>query len=277
MPNNNGVWPLIRLGEVAEFRTGKLDSNQAVENGIYPFFTCSPETLLIDSFSFDTEAVLLAGNNANAIYPVKYYKGKFDAYQRTYIITPKNPDRLNCKYLYYQTQILADLLTEYSLGTATKFLTMRILNALEIPLPPINEQLAIARILGALDDKIELNRQMNRTLEAMAQAIFKSWFVDFDPVVAKAEGRQPYGMKAETAALFPAGFHASSIGDVPRGWRTLELGELCTVAIGGDWGKEAPFDDSILVSCLRGVDLEHLRENGYCTAPNRWVVLLSGK
>jgi len=81
---NNGVWPFVHLGDVVEFRTGKLDSNQAVDYGEYPFFTCSPETLQIDRFSFDTEAVLLAGNNANAIYPVKYYKGKFDAYQRTY-------------------------------------------------------------------------------------------------------------------------------------------------------------------------------------------------
>jgi len=148
---------------------------------------------------------------------------------------------------------------------------MRILNNLEIPLPPITEQRAIARILGALDDKIELNRRMNRTLEAMAQALFKSWFVDFDPVTAKAEGRAPFGMSAETAALFPAEFQVSFLGDIPCGWDTQELGELCESAIGGDWGEDKPFTSSVVVPCLRGVDLESLRDYGYCTAPNRWV------
>lgn len=93
----------------------------------------------------------------------------------------------------------------------------------EILLPPLPEQRRIAEILGSLDDKIELNRQMNNTLEAMAQAIFKSWFVDFDPVRAKMEGRQPIGMDATMAALFPD----SMDGDVPRGWRIVSLADFC--------------------------------------------------
>src|SRR5205085_6182064 len=92
------------------------------------------------------------------------------------------------------------------------------IEVLKIPIPPIDEQRAIARILGALDDKIELNRQMNHTLEAMAQALFKSWFVDFDPVTAKAAGRKPYGMNEETTALFPDRFVESQLGLIPEGW-----------------------------------------------------------
>ena len=88
-----------------------------------------------------------------------------------------------------------------------------------MPLPPLPEQRAIAHILGSLDDKIELNRRMNETLEAIARALFKSWFVDFDPVRAKAEGRQPAGMDAATAALFPDSFEQSEMGEMPRGWR----------------------------------------------------------
>ncbi len=103
------------------------------------------------------------------------------------------------------------------------------------------EQRAIARILGALDDKIELNRRMNRTLEAMAQALFKSWFVDFDPVTAKAEGRTPFGMNAETAALFPAEFVDSELGKIPKGWRVGSLGSLFEsdrdVALTGPFGS----------------------------------------
>ena len=85
---------------------------------------------------------------------------------------------------------------------------------------PLDEaqQREIAHILGTLDDKIELNRRMNATLEAIARAIFKSWFVDFDPVHAKARGEQPYGMDAETAALFPDAFEDSSLGPIPAGW-----------------------------------------------------------
>lgn len=94
----------------------------------------------------------------------------------------------------------------------------------KIPLPPLPEQKAIAHILGTLDDKIELNRRMNETLEAMARALFKSWFVDFDPVRAKAEGRVPSGMDAETARLFPREFVESELGAIPRGWRASALG-----------------------------------------------------
>jgi type I restriction enzyme S subunit len=97
---------------------------------------------------------------------------------------------------------------------------------LRVPLPPLPEQHAIARVLGALDDKIELNRRMNETLEALARALFQSWFVDFDPVRAKREGRQPAGMDAETAALFPGSFEASELGEIPAGWRLGKLGEV---------------------------------------------------
>ena len=84
-------------------------------------------------------------------------------------------------------------------------------------LPPFAEQRAIAHILGTLDDKIELNRRMNETLEAMARALFKSWFVDFDPVRAKAEGRDP-GLPQPLADLFPDSFEDSELGEIPRGW-----------------------------------------------------------
>jgi type I restriction enzyme S subunit len=100
---------------------------------------------------------------------------------------------------------------------------------LKVVLPPLNEQRAIAHILGTLDDKIENNRRMNETLEAMARAIFKSWFVDFDPVRAKMEGRQPVGMDAETAALFPDSFEDSPLGKIPKGWKVGTLPEFIDV------------------------------------------------
>lgn len=100
-----------------------------------------------------------------------------------------------------------------------------------LPIPPLPEQRAIAHILGTLDDKIELNRQMNETLEAMARAIFKSWFVDFDPVRAKAEGRDT-GLPKEIADLFPDSFEETEMGEVPKGWHVSSIGDLAEV-VGG--------------------------------------------
>lgn len=98
-----------------------------------------------------------------------------------------------------------------------------------ILLPPLPEQRAIARVLGTLDDKIELNRKMIETLEELARTLFKSWFVDFDPVHAKAAGKKPFGMNDATAALFPDSFEDSELGPIPRGWRVGTLGEVASV------------------------------------------------
>ena len=100
------------------------------------------------------------------------------------------------------------------------------LGLFEFSLPPIEEQRRIAHILGTLDEKIELNRQMNETLEATARAIFKSWFVDFDPVKAKMDGRKPACMDTETADLFPSAFQDSPLGEIPQGWAVRTLGDL---------------------------------------------------
>lgn len=128
-------------------------------------------------------------------------------------------------------------------------LNTSILSSLPFVLPPLETQKAIAHILGTLDDKIELNRRMNETLEAMAQALFKSWFVGFDPVKAKMEGRQPEGMDAETAALFPDKLVESELGLIPEGWEILPLSKTIKLIGGGTpkksvseyWGGAIPW------------------------------------
>ena len=132
-------------------------------------------------------------------------------------------------YLYYFFNSPAGL---YSLGTirrqvAVAGITGSDLSRLEIPVPSLPEQRAIAHILGTLDDKIELNRRMNESLEAIARAIFKSWFVDFDPVRAKAEGRDT-GLPPHIADLFPDSFEDSELGEIPSGWRVRSLDEVAT-------------------------------------------------
>jgi type I restriction enzyme, S subunit len=152
----------MKLGEVINFRTGKLNSNAAVPNGKYPFFTCAPEPLTIDTFSFDEDCVLLAGNNANGDFNIKRYIGKFNAYQRTYIITAK--DGTSIDYLFYALKFALDKFKQMSQGTATKFLTAEILKNFEIDIPSFEIQYAIAVILSAFDDKIANNSKLNHHL-----------------------------------------------------------------------------------------------------------------
>ena len=127
------------------------------------------------------------------------------------------------------------------------------LRTIVVPLPPLEEQRAIARVLGALDDKIELNRRMSETLEEMARALFRSWFVDFDPVRAKAEGR-PSGLPPDLDALFPASFEASELGEIPAGWEVTSVYESAEVIYG------APFSSKLFNGARQGLPLIRIRD-----------------
>ena len=137
-------------------------------------------------------------------------------------------------YFFRSAQGRQELLKNAStVGTPGIGQPLSSLKAIRVPYPPLAEQKAIAQILGALDDKIELNRRMNATLEAMARALFQSWFVDFDPVRAKLDGRQPASLDADTAALFPAHFQDSPLGHIPQGWTIEPVGEVADCVGGG--------------------------------------------
>jgi type I restriction enzyme, S subunit len=127
-------WRVKEYADVFDFKTGKLNSNAALENGKFPFFTCSSETFKTDTYSFDCEALVLAGNNASAVYPFKYFKGKFDAYQRTYVITVKDSD-VSIFQGYFEVLGQLEGFKGTSSGTATKFLTMKILNPIKMIAP----------------------------------------------------------------------------------------------------------------------------------------------
>ena len=127
------------------------------------------------------------------------------------------------------------------------------INSFEFALPPIKEQRRIAHILGTLDDKIELNRQMNETLEAIARAIFKSWFVNFDPVKAKMEGKKPIGMDAETAALFPSAFQDSPLGQIPRGWTVEKIGNLVEIVKGRSYRSIELKESDVALVTLKSI------------------------
>lgn len=155
------------------------------------------------------------------------------------------------KYTYYYLRHLRvrEWIVRHALGATMPNLNTSILSACPIAVPPLATQQAIACILGALDDKIDLNRTMSQTLEAMARAIFKSWFVDFDPVRGKVAGQEPQGLKPEIAALFPDGFEESELGEIPKGWEVQSFTKGIDVIGGGTpktsvpeyWGGSIPW------------------------------------
>jgi len=136
-------------------------------------------------------------------------------------------DGFDPEFVYYLLLHNTEYLKQHASGSTFQELTGSTLKTLEFQIPSFAEQHAIAHILGSLDDKIELNRKMNETLEAMAHAIFKSWFVDFDPVRAKAEGRDP-ALPKEIADLFPDSFENSELGEIPKGWQIGCIGDIST-------------------------------------------------
>lgn len=161
--------------------------------------------------------------------------------QHVSIIRPDETQMLSGWLLCYLTHPeVKPYIESFNSGGSRRAITQGHIQSFIVPLPPTNEQRAIVQLLGALDDKIELNRQMNRTLEEMARALFRSWFVDFDPVQAKRDGRKPFGMHASTAGLFPEHFEESALGPMPRGWRVSTIGEEVHVVGGSTPSTEEP-------------------------------------
>jgi type I restriction enzyme S subunit len=158
------------------------------------------------------------------------------------------------KFAYYYLKNLD--FTRFNSGSAQASLNRNYIHPMEVKIPPLPTQLAIAYILGSLDDKIELNRQMNETLEAMARAIHQSWFVDFDPVRAKAEGRDT-GLPADIAALFPSEIVEVDGREVPRGWGIGRLDELMILQRGFDLPKTQIEEGPYPVVCAGGVIGKH--------------------
>ena len=161
--------PVLPWNAVFLTTTGKLDSNAMVENGRYPFFTCAKESYKIDSYAFDCEALLLAGNNAAGIYDVKHYKGKFNAYQRTYVLRLMNE---KWSYILFKRQLEDKLqyLQSQSKGTNTRYLTLGLLNELRFVVPPVAEQEQFAAFVEQVDkSKVAVQKALDE-----AQLLFDS-------------------------------------------------------------------------------------------------------
>ena len=167
-------YPVLKWNDVFNTTTGKQDSNAAVDGGAYPFFTCSKEVLRIDDYAFEEEALLLAGNNAAGKYDVKYYSGKFNAYQRTYVLTLKE----NWSYRLFQYQ-LEDKLTylqQQSLGGLTKYLTLKILGELEFIIPPKKQQDKFDLFIKQVDkSKVVVQKAIDET-QLLFDSLMQKYF-----------------------------------------------------------------------------------------------------
>ncbi|MCY7277306.1 MAG: restriction endonuclease subunit S [Phormidesmis sp. CAN_BIN44] len=188
------------------------------------------------------------------------------------------PEYLLC---YLTHPAIKGYIESFNAGGSRRAITKGNIESFKVPLPPLGEQKAIAHILGTLDDKIELNQQINHTLEAIARALFKSWFIDFDPVRAKLDGRQPVGMDAETTALFPDEFEDSALGKIPKGWTVKKLKDVLEVSRSGlkpeefreesfDYFSLPAFDEGKLPKVEEG---NQIKSNKYIVHNN--AVLLS--
>lgn len=210
------------IGIACKITTGKLDANQAIQNGQYPFYTCAEFPDTIDSFAFDDDVVLVAGNNAKGNFHVNRFKGKFNAYQRTYVLTAKKG--FDIDFIYYSLKLELKRLKEKSQGSQTKFLTMPILQNIGLKNLSESEQKQISSVLSTLDEKIALNNQINATLEQMAKTLYDYWFVQFD---FPDENGNPY--KSSGGEMV---YNETLKRDIPKGWEVKKLSEIANITMG---------------------------------------------
>lgn len=163
----------VKIGDLTKIRTGKLDANASSEDGQYPFFTCSREPLKISSYSYDCECVLVAGNGD---LNVKYYNGKFDAYQRTYIIEANGSERLYMSFLYYFMEGYIEKLREQAIGGVIKYIKLCNLTDAMIELPSLDEQKAIVEILEKAKNILALRKGEITCLDTLIKARFVEMF-----------------------------------------------------------------------------------------------------
>ncbi len=244
-----GEWKEYTLGELVNNFDGQRVPIRGADrqSGNYPYYGASGIVDYVNSYIFDGDYLLIAEDGENLRTrntPIAFLaKGKFWVNNHAHIL--QGNLKADTRFLMYALQSMD--ISGYLTGSTMPKLTQGNMNRIPIFAPELKTQRRIAHILGTLDDKIELNRKMNETLEAMAQAIFKSWFIDFDPVKAKGHlaGKyhgddMPRGraekllgqMDPEVVKLFPEDFEDSELGRIPRGWKIYKLGNLIELAYG---------------------------------------------
>jgi len=218
-------WRKTRWGDIATLEYGRALRGYANSKGSFRVFgTNGPIGWHHEALCKHPSVIV---GRKGAYRGIHYSADPFFAIDTAFYLKPK--DEMDVRWAFYA--LLTQDINGMDSGSAIPSTNREEFYSLPVSLPPLEEQRAIAHVLGTLDDKIELNRRMNATLEAMAQALFKSWFVDFDPVRAKMEGRDT-GLPKEVADLFPDRLVCSELGEIPEGWMVSEIGEEVD-AVGG--------------------------------------------
>lgn len=242
------------LGELVEnFDSTRVPVREADRRpGSYPYYGASGVVDHVHDFLFDGEYLLVAEDGENLrtrTTPIAFLAtGRFWVNNHAHII--RGNTEADTRYLMYALRNTD--ISGYLTGSTMPKLTQGNLNRIPVRCPAIQEQRAIAHILGTLDDKIELNRQMSEAPESMARALFKSWFIDFDPVRAKAEGRDPC-LPTPLADLFPARLVDSDLGAVPEGWDVNTLADHCEAVKGVSYKGDGLGDDGMPLHNLNSV------------------------
>ena len=229
-----GEWRSSTWGEEVSLEYGKSLRGYQVSHGDYRVFGSNGPIGWTEQPLAPGPGVILG--RKGAYRGVQYSSDPFYVIDTAYYVVPIKD--IDMRWIYYA--ILHYKLGEIDDGSPIPSTTRSAVYMQDLEVPPVSEQRAIAHILGTLDDKIELNRRMNQTLEEMARALFKSWFVDFDPVRAKMEGRWKQGeslpgMPADLWELFPDKLVDSELGEIPEGWRADSFRSVCTTLVDGDW------------------------------------------
>lgn len=206
----------ISLIDTCNITTGKLDANAAVENGDYPYFTCAPEPLRIDKYEFEGNVILLAGNNASGNFHCQRFNGKFNAYQRTYVITAKKGYDID--YIYYNLKINLEHFKKISQGSQTKFLTMTILEGFLIEDIDLKKQKKMIRVVSLIDKKIELNRITINDLEQIVKTIYDYWFLQFEFPIKDGNLYKSSGGKMI--------WNEEMKKEIPEGWKYKKIVEI---------------------------------------------------
>ncbi|HAS8318352.1 TPA: restriction endonuclease subunit S [Vibrio vulnificus] len=217
------------LGDIATFQYGKMPKKPLLGTGLFPTYSGYKYQYLYPEFNCDAGDVIVVARGVGGTGDVKIVKEKCYLTNLSIKISLDNKIVDN-RFFYYM--FMKNNLRYLDSGSAQSQITINDLKILKIELPCLSVQKKVVKILSELDDKIEVNTQTNQTLEQIAQAIFKSWFVDFDPVKAKMNGEQPNGMDTATASLFPEKLVESELGLIPEGWQVGALSSVVDVVMG---------------------------------------------
>ena len=240
-------WKEVKLGDLVSIKYGK--DHKSLSDGVFPVFGSGGLMRKVDSYIYDKPSLLIP--RKGTLNNIIYTEEKFWTVD-TMFWTKVDELKTSAKFLYYY---LKDFnFNAFNVGSAVPSLTVPVLNDIDIKLPSTDKQSDIVGILSSLDAKIETNNKLNEKLEEMAQAIFKSWFVDFEPFKDKP-------------------FHETELGMIPEGWEVSTFSSIIEKLISGDWGKETPTGNYVhKVACIRGCDFENIKNGLRGKTPERFIL-----